>query len=66
MRVHVSSSRHKVTLLAQQLRSSGSFKANQQGICVAELPEAQGLQVGLAEEARGSTSTGKEHVGHAN
>uniref|UniRef100_A0A383WFR0 RNA helicase n=1 Tax=Tetradesmus obliquus TaxID=3088 RepID=A0A383WFR0_TETOB len=43
---HLRSSRHRVTLLAEQLRSSGSMHANQQGICISELPEGQVVQVG--------------------
>jgi hypothetical protein len=39
MRTHLQSSRHRVTMLAQQLRASGSMHANQQGICVSEVPE---------------------------
>jgi hypothetical protein len=45
MRTHLQSSRHRVTMLAQQLRASGSMHANQQGICVSEAPEGLVTQV---------------------
>lgn len=43
--MHNNSSRHKVSLLAQQLKSSGSFHANLQGLQVSEFEEVAGLEV---------------------
>jgi hypothetical protein len=42
---HMRGSRHRVTLLAQQLRSSGSLHANKEGVRVSELPEGLATQV---------------------
>jgi hypothetical protein len=41
-----SAAKHKVNLLAQQLKSSGSFHANLQGLQVSEFEEATNLEVG--------------------
>lgn len=42
---HNSSTRHRVNLLAQQLKSSGSFHANLQGLQVSEFEEGSTLEV---------------------
>lgn len=42
---HNSSARHRVNLLAQQLKSSGSFHANLQGLQVSEFEEGPPLEV---------------------
>jgi hypothetical protein len=52
MRTHLQSSRHRVTMLAQQLRASGSMHANQQGICVSEVPEGLVTRVSKAASPR--------------
>lgn len=43
---HNSSARHRVNLLAQQLKSSGSFHANLQGLQVSEFEDVTNLEVG--------------------
>lgn len=45
MNNHLCGSKHRVTLLGEQLRASGSMHANQQGICISELPEGLVVQV---------------------
>ena len=45
MQGHLRGSKHRVTLLAEQLRASGSMHANMQGICISELPEGLVVQV---------------------
>jgi hypothetical protein len=50
MHSHLRGSKHRVTLLAEQLRSSGSMHANQQGICISELPEGLVVQVRLSNQ----------------
>lgn len=52
---HNNSARHKVNLLAQQLKSSGSFHANLQGLQVAEFEEVTGLEVGASTATQQAT-----------
>jgi hypothetical protein len=49
------SARHKVNLLAQQVKSSGSFHANLQGLQVAEFDEITGLEVRTSSAIRQAT-----------
>jgi hypothetical protein len=51
MHAHLKGNRHRVTLLAQQLRASGSMHANQQGMVVSELPD--GLVIPVRAEQVG-------------
>jgi hypothetical protein len=46
LRLHNNSGKHKVNLLAQQLRTSGSFHANLQGLQVSEFEDVTNLEVG--------------------
>jgi hypothetical protein len=52
---HNNSARHKVNLLAQQVKSSGSFHANLQGLQVAEFDEITGLEVRTSSAIRQAT-----------
>lgn len=60
---HKNSARHKVNVLNQQLKSSGSFHANLQGLQVSEFQETASLEVGWAASQRWCSAQPTRHLG---